>query len=160
MLRIFENKLNRDSDSVLHNLKIRKRLVTPSCPRNSHTPPPPHFPLFVVTDIVPFPCLFPCLTRLLFFPQKISSWKFSLILGCVYWVLPLDMYISYPTIIPHYQTPLYEIDLRDVAFIVSSRFKIKALCLRSCFDPGSRQFLGGQLHTHAYTQVNTTHGAR
>ena len=37
---------------------------------------------------------------------------------------------------------------RDVAFIVSSRFKIKALSLRSCFvpfDPGSRELLGGQL---------------
>ena len=53
------------------------------------------------------------------------------------------MYISYPTIEPHYRTPLYDCDLLDVAFIDPSRFKIKALCPPSCFDPGSRQFLGG-----------------
>ena len=70
----------------------------------------------------------------------------------VYLGLPLDMYISYPTIEPHYRTPLYDRDLRDVAFIDPSRFKIKALCLPSCFDPGRRQFLGGQLHTYACTQ--------
>ena len=57
---------------------------------------------------------------------------------------------TYPTIEPHYHTPLYDRDLRDVAFIDSSRFKIKALCLPSCFDPGSRQFLGGS-HTCLYT---------
>ena len=73
----------------------------------------------------------------------------------VYLGLPLDMYISYPTIEPHYHTPLYDRDLRDVAFIYTSRFAIKASSLRSCsapFDPGSRQFLGGQLHTYACTQ--------
>ena len=34
-----------------------------------------------------------------------------------------------------YRTSLYERDFRDVAFIVSSRFKIKALSLPSCFAP-------------------------
>ena len=45
-------------------------------------------------------------------------------------------------------TPLYKRDLRDVAIINSSRFKIKALSLRNCFtpfDPGSKELLGGQL---------------
>ena len=58
----------------------------------------------------------------------------------------------YVHIVSHYRTPLYDRYLRDVAFIDPSRFKIKALCLPSCFDPGSRQFLGGQLHTYACTQ--------
>ena len=53
-----------------------------------------------------------------------------------------------------YHTPLYDRDLRDAPFIGSSWFTIKALSLRSWsapFDPGIRQFLGGQLHARACT---------
>ena len=73
----------------------------------------------------------------------------------VYLGLPLDMYISYPTIEPHYHTPLYDRDLRDVAFIYSSRFKIKALCLPSCFWPG-KQTVSRRLTSH--TCLYTTPG--
>ena len=73
--------------------------------------------------------------------------------GCVYHDLQLKIGVPICT----YRTPLHERDLRDVAFIVSSRVKIKALSLCNCFapfDPGSRQFLGGHLervNTHACT---------
>ena len=81
----------------------------------------------------------------------LATRSIALLLYSLFWWI---LYTSYPTIIPHYRTPLYNRDLRDVGFIVSSRFTIKALSLRSCsapFDPGSRRFLGGQLHTRTCT---------
>ena len=59
----------------------------------------------------------------------------------VYLGLPLDMYISYPTIEPHYHTPLYDRDLRDVAFYLHFTIRNKGLVssqLLSAVWPGKQ----------------------
>ena len=70
----------------------------------------------------------------------------------VYLGLPLDMYISYPTIEPHY-LPHYTIVICGMSrFIKPFTIQNKGFVSAQLFWPGSRQFLGGQLHTYACTQ--------
>ena len=77
--------------------------------------------------------------------------------GCVYWVLPLDMYISYPTIIPHYRTPTIRKWFAGCRVYRLFTIQNKGLVSAQLFWPG-KQTVSRRSTTHIC--LYTTLGAR